>query len=261
MPQLLNEIETNEVPRYVTSDDWWLQEKHNGERAMIEVRAHHATGINRSGLRKPLPTAIAKAAAQLDDCILDGEKVGDEFWAFDCLEHKGMDLRPLPLSERDAILKLKIGMGFLRGSPAIHLVKSFTTTQQKCAAVEQLTRDNAEGFVLKRHDARYTPDRPGRYGTWLKYKYWASASCIVIGPNGDKSSARIMVLKDGKPVEVGAVTIHGNKVFPKKGEIIEVRYLYCGPGGRLVQPTYEAKRDDVRPQDCTWKQLKHMRPH
>jgi bifunctional non-homologous end joining protein LigD len=259
LPQLLNEIEPHEIPRYIKSDDWWLQEKHDGHRALVLVRDGEAKGINRSGLAVPLPAPIAMAAEQLGvDCIIDGEKVGDTLFAFDLLEHNGTDLRPLPYAERYAVLKLLAGVGCLTNS-AIAVVTTAVTTAQKIDAVERLTKENAEGFVLKRHAAKHTPDRPSSGGDWLKVKFWDSASVICTGPNGDKASVGVMVLKGKAPVAVGHVTVPGNRPMPKKGNIMEVRYLYTGPGGHLVQPVYIGLRDDIGPMDCQWTQLKHKR--
>ena len=44
--------------------------------------------------------------------------------------------------------------------------------------------------------------------------------------------------------------------IPPAGTIVEVRYLYAYPGGRLYQPVYLGPRDDVPPVACSMSQLK-----
>ena len=43
---------------------------------------------------------------------------------------------------------------------------------------------------------------------------------------------------------VGNVSVPANQKMPKKGALVEVRYLYCFPEGCLFQPVYLGVRDD-----------------
>ena len=56
---------------------------------------------------------------------------------------------------------------------------------------------------------------------------------------------------------VGNVTILPNFEIPKKGNVIEVRYLYAHEGGALVQPVYLGIRNDVDINECKLSQLKY----
>lgn len=61
--------------------------------------------------------------------------------------------------------------------------------------------------------------------------------------------------KDGKRMYLGHCTALG-KVMPLPGDVVELRYLYLGAGGRLIQQNFLEIRDDVQPEECTTKQLK-----
>ncbi len=64
----------------------------------------------------------------------------------------------------------------------------------------------------------------------------------------------------GGRMPVGKVTIPPNHAVPRRGEVVEVRYLYAYPGGSLYQPVYLGRRDDVTPVDCLLAQLKFKAP-
>lgn len=74
-----------------------------------------------------------------------------------------------------------------------------------------------------------------------------------------KQNLRLAVYRDGKKVDVGDCTARaGDGLAIKKGDVVEVRYLYVGANGRLYQPTFPKIRDDKAPHECTWDQLVHV---
>lgn len=254
-PQLLNPIEEDECERLIKDADYWMQEKHDGRRCLIKKTGHEVIGTNRMGLSVGLPkTIIDSALAVKEDFTVDGELMGDFIIVFDLLEGSGMDKANCYLSRLGRLEKL----GTMFGGD-IRTAATAKTTAEKKSMFEQLKKANAEGVVFKRHDAIYKPGRPSTGGDQLKFKFYATASCIVAeGRSGKRSVA--LQLMDGihgdKVVQVGNVTVPANQDIPKVGQIVEIRYLYAYPGGSLFQPTLLGVRDDVNTADCTVKQLK-----
>lgn len=91
----------------------------------------------------------------------------------------------------------------------------------------------------------------------MKFKFYATASCLVAKQNAKRSVALELLDGSGKAVGVGNVTIPPSKSLPTKGAIIKVRYLYAILNGSLYQPTYLGIRDDVERSACTIGQLKY----
>ena len=139
----------------------------------------------------------------------------------------------------------------------IRPVETAIGTPAKRAMLASLRARKAEGIVFKRADAVYAPGRPASGGSQRKFKFTASASCIVAGRNTSRRSVALE-LRDGKnTVAVGNVTIPPNQAIPEKGDIVEIRFLYAYPGGSLYQPVYLGKRDDVNADQCGVGQLKY----
>jgi len=255
-PQLLNAIDQNQAEQLVRDDDWWMQEKFDGKRILIRKDGDQVIGINRKGLVVALPQPIVEQVMITGgrQWLMDGEAVGDAYFAFDLLEEDGVDLRKEPYSRRlDALVAIVAS----EGRSVIRTRATATRTAQKREMLEALYRIKAEGVVFKRHASPYTPGRPASGGDQLKLKFTATASCIVAKVNGTKRSVALMLLDGRKRVAVGNVTVPANQQIPKAGSIVEVRYLYAYPGGSLFQPVCLGPRDDVGPDACTISQLKY----
>jgi len=256
LPQLLNQIEESEVAGFVADSSFWMQEKKDGKRVLIRKGAGEAAiGINRKGLVISLPEPVAKAVDAIGKpLILDGECCGDTYFAFDLLHLDGDDLRKSGYGERLRRLEGLLAGG--RGT-AIRLIETARTKAEKSAMFERLKKDQREGVVFKRVDALYEAGRPSKGGSQVKFKFYASASCLVAHRNAKRSVALELLDGDGKAVSVGNVTIPPNQPIPKEGEIVEIKYLYCYPNGSLYQPTCLGVRDDIEREDCVTAQLKY----
>jgi len=255
-PQLLNPIDQNQAEKLIADDDWWMQEKFDGKRILIRKDGDHVIGINRKGLVVALPQPVAQQARTIGgrQWLMDGEAVGDIYFAFDLLEQDGVDLRKQPYSHRLDALSVIVVPG---RKGAIRVRGTATGTAQKQEMLSALYRIKAEGVVFKRHAAPYTPGRPASGGDQLKLKFTATASCIVAKANGTKRSVALVLLEGGKRITVGNVTVPANQEIPKAGSVIEVRYLYAYSGGSLFQPVCLGQRDDIEPAACTLSQLKY----
>lgn len=260
VPQLLNPIDESEVDGLLANDDWWMQEKFDGKRVLIRKDGDVVIGINRTGLTIDLPQSIVSAVRLLDTgtCLLDGEAVGDVFVAFDLLDEANLDLRPHAYHQRYAHL---VDLVDTAPADAIRYAETAVGADAKQAMLGSLKGAEKEGVVFKLKDAPYTPGRPNTGGPQRKFKFYATASCLVAGTNGAKRSVKLELLGDGgaggdKRVGIGNVTIPGNHATPAKGDIVEVRFLYAYRGGSLYQPVYLGKREDVDADACTIAQLK-----
>lgn len=255
LPQLLNPCSEEEIIKLAKNPAWGMQEKMNGERRIVRSDgAGKVEFINRKGFVIPGSSAIASAVAKIGEpLLLDGEQIGDTLFAFGLLEYKNKDMKRTPYAKVFGTLSEALKG---RTGPGLQLVPLATTTKEKLALFGKVKKEKGEGVVVKKLDSVYREDRPSTGGDHLKFKFWESASCIVIDIN-DKRSVQIGVLDgSGDIVNVGNVTIPQNKEIPKKGDIIEVRYLYAYENGCLFQPNFEGKRSDISHEDCTQRQLK-----
>ena len=181
-PMLLNSISEDELEQYIQNDGWVLQQKYDGRRIMIRKQGDEVYAINRKGLIVGAPQVVLDEVGRMsDDCILDGEMVGDIYYVFDVVD-------PGILSDRlDVLLDL---LGYMdMYIPAGNVVRAPTyhTTGIKRAMVETMKNEGREGVVFKDLHARYTPGRPASGGSALKCKFTATANVRVVGVNVKRS--------------------------------------------------------------------------
>lgn len=245
LPQLSNPVEEQKLDQLIADDRWYMQEKKDGRRMLVRKTGDVIEGINRTGMIVSLPDAVVQTVRHLGgDLILDGEAVGDIYWAFDLLQIEGEDLRGDSVEKRFdelAVLLDSIPEG------AVPLIPYATTAWAKRRLFERLKAERAEGIVFKHRVATYAPGRPASGGDHLKFKFTATATCEVLHPNDGKRSVAVAVRQDPGDgfVEIGNVTIPANFRMPAVGALVEVRYLYAYVGGSLYQPVYLGERNDV----------------
>jgi len=253
LPQLLNPIEEAHLPRFIRDPAWWLQQKFDGKRLLIQKHDGIVTGINKLGLSVAVPSTVENAAKVFAyDFIIDGEAVGDVLYAFDLLSMDGKMVTERAYTDRYLHLLNLLAPG---QQQHIKFVESAYMPKQKREMLDRLRDQNAEGVVFKNLLAPYTPGRPASGGSQFKFKFCESASFIVGKVNGKRSVS--LKLFDGTDlVSVGNVTIPPNKQIPKPNEVVEVRYLYAFRGGSIFQPVYQWSRDDIKQEECSVDQLK-----
>jgi bifunctional non-homologous end joining protein LigD len=184
------------VDKPASGANWVHEVKFDGYRMQLRVEKGKAVLRTRKGLDWTGKfAAIAKAAAKLPDCIIDGEicaldhngapdfaalqaALSDEksgaliFFAFDLLFADGEDLRKLPLAARKQRLET-----LLRRQPAnLRYVEHFSSGGE--AVLQSACRMNLEGIVSKRADAPY---RGGRGDDWTKAKCRAGHEVVIGG--------------------------------------------------------------------------------
>lgn len=246
LPQLLNPIDEPRLNQLIADDDWCMQEKKDGWRLQVRKAGDTNEGVNRKGMSVGISKAIDQAVRETGhNFVLDGEAIGDLYWAFDLLELDGEDLRACGVAMRfEKLMQLLHG-----ASPdgGLRLVPFASTTEAKRQLLERLKAERAEGIVFKNKHAKYAPGRPASGGDHLKFKFTATVTCKVTAQNEGKRSVALCVYQDAGDgfIDVGNVTIPANFPIPAAGSLVEVRYLYAHVGGSLYQPVYLGERADV----------------
>ncbi|MDB5740967.1 MAG: dependent ligase [Alphaproteobacteria bacterium] len=176
--------------------NWVHEVKFDGYRMQLHVEGGKAKLFTRKGLDWTAKFgAIAKVAARLPDCIIDGEICALDhngapdfaalqaalsdgktepliFFAFDLMFADGEDLRALPLIERKARLQPLLK----KHDTHLRFVEHFTSGGD--AILLSACRMHLEGIVSKRADAPY---QSGRGDTWTKAKCRAGHEVVIGG--------------------------------------------------------------------------------
>jgi len=225
------------VSRPPNGSPWIHEIKFDGYRIQMRVENGQATLRTRKGLDwTDKFAAIAKTAAQLPDCIIDGEVVALDhkdapsfaslqaalsdgktdhliFFAFDLLFAEGKDLRRLPLSERKARLQKLLG-AHLKKTATIKYVEHFKSGGD--AILKSACKLSLEGIVSKKLDAPY---RSGRTESWVKAKCRAGHEVVIGGwktTAGKFRSLMVGVPRDNHLAYVGIVgTGYGQAVVKR----------------------------------------------
>ncbi len=255
---------SNLVDRPPEQPGWGHEIKLDGYRAQVRVVNHQVVIKTRTGLNWTERFAsIARDAAALRDCLLDGEVVVLDkqqlpsfsalqaalseqqperlvYFAFDLLFENHEDLRGLPLAERksrlQALLKKHAAGDRLRY--VSHLESS---GHDVFASAEKM---GLEGIISKRLDAPY---RSGRTGSWLKAKCRPGLEVVIGGwstASGALRSLLVGVHRDGVLQYVGRVgTGYGRNVA--KALLPELKRL-TRDENPFAGPNVPAKERDVR---------------
>jgi bifunctional non-homologous end joining protein LigD len=186
------------VDRPPSGADWVHEVKFDGYRVQLRVENGKARLLTRKGLDWTEKfSAIAKAAARLPDCIIDGEVCALDhtgapdfaalqaalsdgksdrliFFVFDLMFEKDQDLRPLPLAERKARLDTLLK----RAKTGAHLRYVEHLASRGDAVLQSACRIHLEGIVSKRLDAPYNS---GRGDSWTKAKCREGHEVVIGG--------------------------------------------------------------------------------
>lgn len=255
-PQLLNEIEDAAFQGLIHDPEWVFQEKYDGERLMIKKADGAVMGINKKGLRVPIPMELEAAIIALpcSSCLLDSEQLGTRAAVFDLMEIDGACLRAKGVHDRKTRLD-----ALMEAAPCESLIHVVTAAdpESKRALYELVKDADGEGLVGKRKSAPYEAGRPNSGGSQLKRKFTQSATVIVSAAHKTKRSVSVHAFNEkNERVDLGNVTISAKHEIPAPGAIVEVKYLYAYDGGSLYQPSFKGVRHDQDESDCVTAQLK-----
>ena len=307
-----------------TRDGWVFELKLDGYRLLASKTKGEVLLLTRNGndYTSVFPeVARAVKALPWDDCIIDGEVVVMDvqgkpsfarlqkrgrlsspleikhaavelpatYFAFDFIAFEDFDLRPLPLTQRKALL-----MDALPKLGPVRALDHIEREGEKFLA--QVAALGLEGIIAKRADATY---RGGRTDAWLKLKTDRTGDFVIVGftaPKGSRGHFGALQLADmvnGALVYAGRVgtgfddallgelktlldpsvraeapffgpiIARGAEALPSEAipdtktttwveplHVCEVRYREWTPDGFLRHPTFLRMRADKNPRDC-----------
>lgn len=247
---------------YIHNDAWWVEQKLDGHRVLIESKGDEAVALNRHGERymhafsAEILEAIAGAFGG-EHVIVDGEYLDGVYYVFD-LAFFVID-KPFTFSERRHSLELWFQ---LWSHPKVQLVKCAKEPAEKQALIHMVRESGGEGVMLKRKNGLYSSG--SRSDAMFKAKFVKTAEVIVLEPyHEDKQAMRIALYHQEHIIETGSVNmIHHTDILSelKPGDVVEIKYIYAHKGQgkfRFVQPIFMRRRDDKSPQECTTGQLEY----
>jgi bifunctional non-homologous end joining protein LigD len=260
MPSFIEPQLCKLVDRPPTTAGWTHEVKFDGYRAQLRVQGGMARIRTRNGHDWTEQFgAIAKRAARLPDCIIDGEVcVLDKaqlpsfaalqaalseqrsenlvFFAFDLLVEGMEDLRALPLRERKSRLKSLLDKA--QAGESIRYVAHFESTAD--TVLLSACKMHLEGIVSKRLDAPYAS---GRSSHWIKSKCRAGHEVVLGGWTMEAGSLRSLlagVNRDGHLVYVGRIgTGYGAAVAARLLPILQKSTRKISPFGGANAPPAE----------------------
>jgi ATP-dependent DNA ligase len=221
--------ETSNAKAFLADDAYCAQEKLNGERMLVEKAGAVVTAHSRQGEPRALPATVAAVALTSGlDFALDGEWIAGEFLAFDILSINGADVTALPQSARFAALTEVSPFRLVRQAIA----------EDKAALLASVRAEKGEGIVFKMRDAAYLD---GRTEVGVKFKFWKSASFLVTDLDIAKGTVELG--------SFGRCSFPFAGIWPKAGDVVEVRYLLLTENGKLSQPAFLGVRGDLTAAD------------
>jgi bifunctional non-homologous end joining protein LigD len=264
-PQLCKLLE-----RPPSGPGWVHEVKFDGYRIQLRVEDGKAVLRTRKGLdwTDKFP-AIAKAAAALPDCIVDGEVVALDhngapdfaalqaalsdgktdqlvLFVFDLMFVDGEDLRGLPLSARKTRLGNLLKNLGAKSDALIRYVEHFETGGD--AVLQSACRMSLEGIVSKRLDAPY---RSGRGDSWTKSKCRAGHEVVIGGwseTNGKFRSLLVGVHRGKHLIYVGRVgTGYGQGTVARILPRIKAQASDANPFGGINAPKQGREVHWVKP--------------
>ena len=179
------------------------------------------------------------------------------FVVFDLLAHGGLDARPLPYTQRRALLE----QIFEDEYATMQLVEQLPATED---AYETLVARGYEGAVVKRLDSRYSSGARG--AGWSKVKPSETTDAFVVGfeegtngRTGSLGALRLARLEGGEVVEIGTCGSGLSDELIRRidadregwlNRVVEVVQL-GGSGGEGWRPmSFRRERLDKSPEDC-----------
>lgn len=201
-------------------DEWIMEEKLDGDRAIVEKRGNAVTVTSREGNPiKPSESIVSLAMLCDFDFVADGELMpGGEFYCFDIIEEDGQKLDECSLMVRLASAESK---PFKQPRFAIGNV-------EKIALLAEIELQGGEGVVFKRSGSTYI--QGARSKDWQRFKFYETEDFTVGQVNIAKCSFE--AIRDGK--SWGYVPASLN-TLPSPGDTVRIRFDRYTANGKLLR--------------------------
>jgi bifunctional non-homologous end joining protein LigD len=246
-PELLTEATSEEAAKLIIDSRFGLQEKRDGVRLLIRRQGHQFEGWNKKGQQSAVHPVLITGLSSLnvDEFILDGEFENPYFYCWDLLSAQGIDLSSYPYGERYKILQV------FRSCPTVTILPCWTAEGDKERMVHEFRAQRAEGVVFKNLEAPY---RPGRAHQHFKLKFHQSVTARVVEVDPVRDRVSLEMLDNNTWRTVCGLKVPQGTV--RRGEFVEVRYLFGTRDKKLVQPVFLRVREDASMEDCAFAQVK-----
>ena len=222
------------------STDWLYELKADGCRALLS-----AGQLQGRAMRYRLPGELPAALA---GCALDGELVGNVYFAFDVIEADGEDLRRLPLRERRAAL-LALQPLF---PDWLQLIPTARPGQAGDEYLAEVLSRGCEGICAKQLSAPYG------FG-WFKAKGVQTHDVVV---TAQATATRIVSIgqysDDGQLVDCGKVAVFSLPTLEslRTGGVLEIIAQGRTVKGKFREPRFLKVRTDKPAAECVTPQGK-----
>jgi hypothetical protein len=225
-------------PKYI------MQQKVDGNKAVVIVKDGVVEVLGKNG--EPVksttsgPTAerLKVEFARYGDMLIHGEILGDRYYIFDT-EYG-------PKWKSDDLFLTRWGK--MKSTVHENRLVSFVTVWKSLKSVtwNKIVENNLEGAVFKNILDNEDP---------IKVKITHTVDCVVLERDvGGKLNA-VLGLFDGTEFKTIGRTSMIGKPDAQLGDTVEVKYLYAGAKGNLVQPSVLCLRPDKPAITCTFDQL------
>jgi ATP-dependent DNA ligase len=269
-------IDEKELAQLDASGDYVLEEKHDGDWALVTVgRDGKIAGIESRtglsfggtkvrglvGLDIEVPNAMLVAEMVADN--INGKKVGQRrLHLFDMIQFEGQDTRKLPLESRRERLEWVHGRISTQASDLVLLVDQIE--DDFVAAYEEIVKDGGEGGVVKLKSSLYNPlNSDGKIEDWKRIKPKRYVDYVIMSHDvAEKGTPNFQLglLKKTKtgvrPVKVMNVSVpvelRGANLNRLVGKVVECSGWEMFPSGALRHAHVERVRKDKPASQCTY---------
>lgn len=263
LAELLQDATPEQAQRMETDDSYVFQEKHNGDRRIIQknpdgsILDFNRNGDPGKGLKPEVKAALR--AHPLHQFIIDVEYISKTgvIFVFDALFLGDEMIASNPYVYREAAYHSYFD-GF---HPTIVPVKSARTTEEKRALVKKLKAESAEGYVSKELSAPYRESVGDRRWNY-RIKFVKRLDAVVIGDsterNGDgslKNSVRLGLYDHRGNLKDVCGATKKSWLDLKPGDVVTIIYLYGSDTLDVIQPRIERQRFDKPAATCTVDQI------
>ena len=265
-------VSEDEALRLLNNDDYFVEQKCDGEFMSVLYRHNRVTASNKRGNGIPVPPKIATAIRQLatlaccETLGLAGEYLDSTLHIFTVWEKNGTSLMTLPQHLRIAVkekleqvLTEHLAASTTKRSASLKFVYTAKTQSDKTALYETIKANAGEGVVFKHRESDIS----------FKYKLYETTEVLLVA--NSKRSAECFAYHDGTLTSLGSVTIPNDSTHQEIKEanlrqqpiVASVKYLYLsappaiGPTcGQLTQASFLRFRPDFDEHSCVTTELK-----